>query len=145
MQKKVLILNTSHNELGLILALKSMDLYVISTGNISGQIGEQYVDEHILVDYSNKELILEIAKSFNIDYVCACCNDSGVITAAYVAEKLGLPGHDTYENALILHHKDLFKKFAQNNGITTPHAKAFEKISDAKKWLDNVISYPVIV
>ena len=62
MVKKALLLCTSHNDLGLIRALRKLGYYIIATGNVPGLIGEKYVDEYIQADYSDKERILEIAK-----------------------------------------------------------------------------------
>jgi len=144
MKKKVLVLNISHNELRVIHALREMDFYIIGTGGQSGLVGQKYVDEYIQEDYSNKESILSLAKILKIDAICACCNDFGVITAAYVAEQLGLQGHDTYENALILHHKDRFKKFAEKYGFKTPLAQYFSSETEALAEI-NKLDYPVIV
>ena len=93
-KKRALILNTSHNDLYSIKALKQMNFYVIATGGNKGLIGEQFVDEYFQMDYSKKEEILKFAETQNIDYICACCNDFGVMTASFVAEKLG----DCYRN-----------------------------------------------
>ena len=92
--KKVMLLCASHNDLGLINALRKLGYYIYATGNIPGLIGEKYVDEYIQADYSDKKLILELAKDLQVDNICACCNDYGVYTAAYVAENLGLSGYD---------------------------------------------------
>ena len=86
--KRVLILNISHNELRMINALKELGYYVIGTGGVPGLIGEKYVDEYIRADYSDKELMLQLAIDKKVDAVCACCNDFGVLSAAWVAEKL---------------------------------------------------------
>ena len=142
--KRVLILNISHNELRMIQALKDMGYYVIGTGGIPGLKGEELVDEYIKGDYSDKEHMLQLAVDKEIDAICACCNDFGVITAAWIAERLGLPGHDTYENALIIHHKDKFKQFAVQHGIQTPKAVYFDNINEAKKWLNHA-QFPVII
>jgi biotin carboxylase len=144
MQKQAMILNISHNELRQILALKELGYYVVATGNRPGLIGEKCVDKYIQADYSDKEKILELAEYLKIDAICACCNDFGVITAAYVAEKMGLSGHDTYENALTIHHKDRFKQFARKHGINTPQAEWFSEETAAINWLDNA-EYPIIV
>lgn len=132
--KKVLLLCASHNDLGLINALRKLGYYIYSTGNVPGLIGEKYVDEYIQADYSDKELILRLAQKLNIDNICACCNDYGVYTAAYVAEKLGLPGYDSYATTLILHNKDKFKQFALENDIISPGAKAFFQKEEAIAW-----------
>lgn len=138
------MLNTSHNDLRLILALKDLNYYVISIGGTPGLIGEKYVDEYHQMDYSNMEKVLEFAKQKKIDAICACCNDLGVLTAAFVAEKLGLPGHDSYENALIMHHKDRFKQFAKENNLLTPAAEYYVELDEAIAEVDK-FDYPVII
>ena len=143
-KKRALILNTSHNDLRMILALKELGYYVTATGNQPGLVGEKYVDEYIRTDYSDKERVLELSEKLGIDAICACCNDFGVITAAFIAEKMGLPGHDTYENVLTIHHKDRFKQFAKEHGILTPEAACFSTEKDAINWLSNA-EYPIIV
>lgn len=62
MEKRVLLLCASHNDLGLIKALRKLGYYIIVTGNIPGLPGEKYADEYIQADYSDSELILKIAK-----------------------------------------------------------------------------------
>jgi biotin carboxylase len=144
MKKTVLMLNTSHNDIRLIFALKEMGFYIIATGNTSGLIGEKYVDRYIQQDYSSKEEMLKLAENFEVDAVCSCCNDLGVLTSAYIAEKLGLPGHDSYENAVTLHHKDRFKQFARIHRINTPLAECFSNRKKAIEWAFNA-EYPLIV
>jgi biotin carboxylase len=143
--KKALILCASHNDLGMIKALRKLGFYIIATGNVQGLPGEKYADEYIKADYSRKELILQIAKEKQIDVICQCCNDFGVYTAAYVAEQLNLPGYDSYETTLTLHNKDRFKKFAEENGIVTPEAVQFEQKESALHWGEKNAEYPLIV
>lgn len=142
--KKILMLCASHNDIGVLLALKKMGYYIIVTGNRPGLPGEKYADEYIEADYSNKELILSIAKEKKVDRVCQCCNDFGVYTAAYVAEQLGLPGYDSYDTTLKLHNKDRFKEFAAEIGLSTPLSKSFSDKASASSWCDS-IEYPIIV
>lgn len=144
MNRKALLLCTSHNDLGLIRALRKLGYYIIATGNMSGLIGEKYVDEYIQADYSDKERILGIAKEKKIDAICQCCNDFGVYTAAYVAETLGLPGYDSYETTLLLHNKDRFKQFAQEHQLLTTQSFGFEEPREALEWLEHA-EYPVII
>ncbi len=142
--KKVLILCASHNDLGLIRALRKLGYYIICIGNVPGLMGERFVDEYIRMDYSDRESVLQLAKEKNIDAICQCCNDFGVYTAAYVAEKLDLPGYDSYETTLMLHNKDKFKEFAEKLDLPTPKAYGFEKKDEAITWLKEV-GYPIIV
>lgn len=142
---RALLLCASHNDLGLIRALRKLGYYIICTGSMQGQIGEKYVDEYIQADYSDKEHILKIAEEKQIDAICQCCNDLGVYTAAYVAEKLNLPGYDSYETTLLLHNKDRFKKFAMENKICTPAAKVFADEEAALEWCKEQGHYPIII
>ncbi len=142
--KKALLLCASHNDLGLLKALIKLGFYVIVTGNIQGLPGERFADKHISADYSDKELILKIAREEKIDYIIPCCHDYGVYTATYVAEKLNLPGHDSYETTLLLHNKDKFNQFAKQYGINSPSSEMFDEISEAEKYLQKC-NYPIIM
>lgn len=143
-EKRALILCASHNDLGLIRALRKLGYYIICIGYIPGLIGERFVDEYIQMDYSDKESVLQLAKEKKIDAICQCCNDFAVYTAAYVAEKMGLPGYDSYETTLMLHNKDKFKVVAESLDITSPKARSFSSEEEAINWLHQV-EYPVIV
>ncbi len=130
-KKKLLILNGSHSEIPLIKSAKNIGFYVITSGNNPKLIGHQYADEYCFADYSDPDAVLKIAKKMNIDAVCSCCNDFGIISASYISEKMHLPGHDSHETTKILHHKDLFKKFTIENNIATPFAEGFNNIERA--------------
>ncbi len=142
---KVLLLCASHNDLGLIRGLKKLGLEIVVTGAIPGLVGEKYCDKYIEADYSNFDLILQIAKKEKVDRICACCNDYGVYTAAYVAEQLNLPGYDSYDTTCILHNKDRFKKFAREMDIPSPWTEMFTKKSDALNFLKITNAYPIII
>ena len=143
-KKRVLILCASHNDLGMIMALRKLNYYIIATGNIPGLVGQKYVDEYVKADYSDKELILSMAKEKEIDVICQCCNDLGVYTAAYVAEKLNLPGYDSYETTLLLHNKDRFKQFAERQQILTPKTYWFYNKKEAMDYVKNA-KFPIII
>ncbi len=142
--KKLLILNGSHSDIPLIKAGKELGFYVITSGNNPNLIGHNYSDEYVYGDFSDSEKMLDIFKDKGIDAICSCANDFGAITAAYLSENLSIPGHDTYENALIIHHKDKFKAFAQKYDIHTPKAVSFDTIEEAISYADS-IDYPQII
>lgn len=144
MKRRLLILNGSWGEVPLIRAAHELGFHVITSGNKPQAFGHQFADEYICGDYSNGEDMVRVAKEANADAVCACANDLGGITACYVAEKLGLPGHDSYETCLILHHKDKFKRFARENDIMTPLAEEFTSSEQAKAWAKTT-PYPIII
>ena len=144
MKKRLLILNGSFCELPIIEKAKEMGYYVITTGNMPHLIGHKAADEYIPADYSDKEAVLRLVKEHRIDCIVSCANDFGVITAAYVAEKMGWKGHDTYEHALMLHHKDLFKQYCRQKHIPSPQSEIFRD-ADAAKAFAAEAEYPIIV
>ncbi len=142
--EKVLILNGSLSEIPLIEKAKQLGYYVVTSGNDPTLIGHSYSDEYIAADYSDKEAILDLVRSNDIDRIVSCANDFGVITSCYVAEKMDWPGHDTYENALTLHQKDRFKEFIQDIGIRCPISIAFQNEEEALEYAKDA-DYPIIV
>lgn len=142
--KKLLILNGSHSEAPLIQKAKELGYYVITSGNNPALMGHALADAYIPADYSDMEAVLQLVKEHNIDRIVSCANDFGVITASYVAEKMGWPGHDTYENANILHQKDLFKDLIQKMGIRCPFSVPFANQQEAIEFAKTA-EYPIIV
>ncbi len=143
-KKKLLIVGGSHSDIPLIQAGKKLGYYVITSGNNKYDLGHTYSDETQLEDFADKEAMLSLAKMLKIDAICSNSNDFSVITSAYIAEKLGLPGHDSYLTTIKLHHKDQFKKFALKNKLLVPASLSFDSLKNAIKELDN-IKYPAIV
>ncbi|MBO4899321.1 MAG: ATP-grasp domain-containing protein [Lachnospiraceae bacterium] len=142
--KSALLLCATHNDLGLIRALRKLGYYIIATGTKIDALGKNWVDEYLTVDYSDKDKILEIAREKDVDVICQCCNDFGVYTASYVAEKLGLPGYDSYETTLTLHNKDRFKAFSKKYGILTPEALYFTSDEEALREIPKM-ELPIII
>ena len=152
MKKRVLVLNGSFCERPIIEKAKSMGFYVITTGNAPELMGHRYADEYIPCDYSDGEAVLKLVRENDIDGVISCANDFGVLTSSYVAEKIGWTGPDTYENSLLMHHKDRFKQYCLEHNIPAPVSEVFTDYETAVKYLkrqemarsaDDL--YPVIV
>ena len=142
---RILILQAGFNELRVIQNLKNEGHYVIAIGNQPGLIGQRYVDEYHCQDYSKMDEVLEFAKTNKIDYVCACCNDTAVLTSVYVAEKMNMKGYDSYESAEIIAHKNLFKRFTKVNTILSVYAEEFDSVELAKEYISKGVEYPLIV
>ena len=142
--KKMLMLGGSHAEIPMIQAARKLGYYVITTGNQADGLGHPFGDAYINCDFSNKEAITELAREQKVDAICSGCNDFAYLSAAYACEKLELPGHDDYETALRIHHKDKYRALADELGIVTPKAykcSGSAKLSEACERL----SFPVIV
>jgi len=142
--KKILVLNGTISEIPIIKKAQEMGYYVVTSGNMPDLPGHKVSDEYIPEDYSDVEAILKLVKENGIEGIVSCANDFGSITASYVGEKMGWKGHDTYENALLMHHKDLFKEYCYKNNIPSPRSIVFGNIDDAIDFCFGC-SYPVIV
>lgn len=129
--KKLLVLNGSHSDIPLIRAGRALGFRVITTGVDPSLIGHREAHEYHYADFSDKEAVLALARYLRIDAICSCANDFGAITAAYVAEQMGLGGHDPYETALTLHHKDRYRTLAQQHGFLSPPAACYDTVEAA--------------
>lgn len=143
-KKKILVLNGSFCETPVIKKLKEMGYYVVTSGNAPELEGHAFADEYIAGDYSDKELMLKLVKENQIEGIISCANDFGTITAAYVAEQMGWPGHDTYENTLLLHHKDLFKAYCAEKNLPSVKSVVFKEIDTLLDYV-KTCKYPIIV
>lgn len=141
--KKLLILGGSRYVIPAIKAAKKLGVYVITCDYLPNNIGHKYSDEYHNVSIIDKEAVLELAKELNIDGIISFATDPGVIVAAYVAEKLGLPT-PPYKSVEILQNKNLFRDFLEQNGFNVPKHKSFNKNDDI---LENIkeFSFPFII
>lgn len=142
--KKLLLLGGSHAEIPLIQAAKKMGYYVITSGNQADGLGHPYGDEYINCDFSDKEAICALAKEKQVDAICSGCNDFAYLSAAYACEKLGIPGHDPYETAVKIHHKDRYRALAEELGIETPGACSCQSLKEVEAACET-LHFPIIV
>ena len=144
MKEKILVLNGTISEIPIINIAKEMGYYVVTTGNMPQLPGHKYADQYIAEDYSDCDAILKLVKENEIKGIISCANDFGSITASYVGEKMGWPGHDTYEVAKLIHHKDMFREYFIRKGFPSPRVEIFHTKEEAIGYYDSV-DYPVIV
>ena len=143
-QKKLLLLGGSRYLLPVIEAAKQLGIYTISCDYLPDNIAHKYSDEYRNVSIIDKEAVLAAARELQVDGVMSFACDPGVVTAAYVAEKMGLPSCGSYESVCILQNKGLFRQFLTKHGFTVPAAKGYTRIEDALN--DTALfHWPVIV
>lgn len=125
-------------------AAHQLGYYVITCDYIPENIAHKYSDEYHNVSITDKEAVLALARELKIDGIISFAVDPGVITAAYVQERLGLPAFGPYDSVCILQNKDRFRQFLAENGFNVPRAKGFGSLQEALSdpdWYE----YPVIV
>lgn len=142
--KRLLLLGGSRYILPVIEAAHNLGYYVITCDYLPDNIAHKYSDEYCNVSIIEKEAVLEAARNLKIDGVLSFACDPGVTTAAYVAEKLGLPHSGSYESVSILQNKGRFRKFLADNGFRVPNAKGYTNIEEALGDVE-YFNWPVIV
>lgn len=142
--KTLLILGGGHSDIPLIKSAKKMGYYVITSGNDINALGHKYSDEYIGCDYSDKVAMLKIVEKLKVDEICPCANDFSAVSCSYISEKTGIGNFDPYKVSKIIHRKDEYRKFAQENGINTPRAKGFHSISEVMNEIEK-FSFPIII
>ena len=142
-QKRLLLLGGSRYLIPAIKAAHDLGIYVITADYLPDNAGHKYADEYHNVSTIDREGVLQLARELKVDGILAYANDSGVITAAWVAEQLGLPT-SPYESVNILQNKDLFRAFLTEHGFTVPKAKGYSSVADAAADIGS-FTLPVIV
>lgn len=142
--KKLMILGGSRYAIPVIKKAHELGIYVITCDYLPDNIAHKYSDEYCNVSIIDKEATLREAQRLHIDGIMSFACDPGVVTAAYIAEKMDLPFQCSYEAALILQDKGRFREFLMNYGFNCPHAKRY---MDRKKPYDDIeyFNWPVIV
>ena len=139
-----MILGGSRYALPVIEAAKKLGIYTITADYLPDNIAHKYSDEYVNVSIIDKEATLEIARKLNIDGIMSFGCDPGVVTAAYVAEKMDLPNVGPYESVCILQNKGKFRQFLTEHGFTVPTAKGYMNVEEALKDV-GMFHWPVIV
>ncbi len=143
--KKILLLGGSAQQVIAIETAKRKGLYTVLCDYLPDNPGQYVADKFYQVSTTDKEAVLEVAKHENVDGVLAYASDPAAPTAAYVAEKMGLPGNP-YESVEILCNKDKFRRFLGENGFCTPKAKGYVDLLEAESDVKNgVFKLPIIV
>ncbi len=105
--------------------------------------GYGFADLHEIADVSNPEETLEVSKRHAIDAIVCDTTDAGVVTAAYVAEALGLPGIGV-DVARRFTDKALMRVACETAGVPQP---SFRRAATKQEMLDAIdeLGLPVIV
>ena len=143
-KKKLMLLGGLRYLLPVIEAAHRHGIHVITVDYLPDNIAHKYSDEYHNVSIIDKEAVLALAQELKIDGIMSFAVDPGVVSAAYVAEQMGLPFQCSYEAACILQNKSRFRKFLADNGFNVPNARGYSEEDDALKHID-YFNWPVIV
>lgn len=142
-KKKILLLGGSAQQVVAIKTAKRLGYFTVLCDFLTDNPGQYEADKFYLVSTTDKDAVLEVAHKEQVDGVLAYASDPAAPTAAYIAEKLGLPGNPC-QSVEILCNKDRFRKFLLENGFSAPKANGYASVEDALN--DKVYyEYPIII
>lgn len=142
--KKVLIIGAGFLQDFVIVKAKQMGYEVHTVDADPNAVGFQHADHYGVVNIVDEKACLEYARENEIDGVLTAATDYGVLTAAYIAREMGLPGLK-YEVAKLIKNKYQVRKCLYENHVDdTEQAYEVHKDTDIGE-LANKIVYPVMV
>lgn len=141
--KRILIIAAGAWQVPVIQKAQSMGLKVVATDKNPEAPGLETADFPEVVDIIDLEETLKVARKYKVDAVITEQTDYSVPTAAYVAEKMGLPGI-SYEAALSATNKWLMREKCRKAGIPMP---AYRKVDNLDEALGTAaeIGPPVVI
>lgn len=142
--KKLMLLGGSRYLKPVLDAAKKLGIYTVTADYLPDNYAHQYSDEYVNVSVIDKEKVLAVAQQLGIDGIMSFACDPGVVTAAYVAEQMGLPNVGPYKSVEILQNKWKFRSFLRDNGFNAPFAMGYKDTRQALNDIGKFI-WPVIV
>lgn len=138
--RKILLLGGSAQQIVAIKTAQKHGFYTVLCDFLPDNPGQYEADKFYLVSTTDKEAVLKVAMDEKVDGILAYASDPAAPTAAYVAEKMGLPTNP-YQSVETLCNKDRFRIFLKENGFNTPVAHGYSDKNVDK----SLFSLPVII
>lgn len=140
--KRIMILGGGENQLPLIEAAKDFGYYVIVCDMRDNIEGVKLADLHLPINYMEREQVLCAAREQKVDGVISN-SEPAMLTVAYVAETLGLPGNKM-ESIETLLSKHKFRALQKQLGVFAPE---YRIVTTADELLATAaeMNYPIIV
>lgn len=142
-RKRILFLGGAYSQIPILLEAKERGYYIITCDYLPENPGHKLADEYYNVSTTDRFGILKLAKKIRADLVIAYASDPAAPVAAFVSEKLGLPGNP-FESVRILSEKDLFRQYLQDNGFQTPTFIQIKEKDHADEKLKSM-KFPLMV
>lgn len=142
MKSKLVILGASYLQLPLVNKAKEMGIHVICIAWDDGKaICKEYADNFYDISVLEKESILEICKTENIDGITTIATDICIPTIAYITEKLNLVGNSPTCATFTTDKAEMRKCLAEHH-VRIPASKTLYQAQD---FDETEILYPLII
>lgn len=142
--KKVLVIGAGFLQDFVIRKAKSMGYETLAVDENPCAVGFKHADKYKVINIVDEEACLVYAQSEKIDGVLTAATDYGVLTAAYIAQEMQLPGLD-YDVAKLIKNKYRVRKCLYENHVDdTEQAYEVDKNTDLNELCKKII-FPVMV
>lgn len=139
--KKILMLGGAFSQIPAIKRAKELGYYVITCDYLPNNPGHAFADKYENISTVDMEAVLQFAMKEHIDGIIAYASDPSANTAAYVSEKMKLPGA-SMKAVKLLSEKDLFRNLQKENGFNVPD---FYTVSSLEADIFKNMSFPCVV
>lgn len=142
--KKLLVIGAGFLQDFVIQKAKKMGYETLTVDADPNAVGFKSADRYAVINIVDEKACLEYARKENIDGVLTAATDYGVLTAAYVAREMNLPGLN-YEAAQLIKNKYRVRKCLFDSHIDdTEQAYEIDKDTELKDLCEK-LSFPVMV
>ena len=142
-KKTLLLLGGSRYSMPVIESAHELGVRVVTCDYLPDNYAHKFSDEYVNASVIDHEAVLQVAKDIRADGIMSFAVDPGVTSAAYAAERLGLPFQGSYESVCTLQDKQRFRTFLRDNGFNCPELHVFGSANEAGEHADD-LPYPVI-
>lgn len=145
-QKKILLLGGSAQQVIAIRTAKEMGYYTILCDYLSDNPGQYVADKFYQKSTTDIAAVYDIAKTEQVSGILAYASDPAAFSAAIVAEDLGLPTNPS-KSVAILGVKHLFRNFLKENGFACPQHYNFSPDINVEEFKKNISTFhfPIII
>lgn len=144
MKRKLLLLGGSEAQLISIEKAKQLGYYTVLCDFLPDNPGQYLADSFHLVSTTDKDAVLAVAMEEKINGIVAYSSDPAAPTAAYVANKMGLPGMN-YDIVRHFCEKHLFREFLIENHFNVPKSIEIKVPYNIEDIDYSDLAFPVIV
>ena len=145
--KTLMILGGSRFAIPVIDAAHRLGCRVVTCDYLPDNVAHRYADAYRNASVVDPEAVTAAARAESVDGILSFGCDPGVVTAACVAQRMGLPSCGPVESVKILQNKGLFRRFLAEHGFRVPMARSYasadEALADAGRFRWPVVVKPV--
>jgi biotin carboxylase len=128
-----IVLAGTQPHIPLIENLEARGYYVLLVDYLESPPAKRFADEHSRVSTLDMDAVLALARERRAALVIAACVDRANVTAAYVAETLGLPAPYGFTTAAVVADKLKMKERLASLGIPTAAFKVVRGVADVDR------------